>query len=78
MTPWSRYRAGRRNNMEIKGGIGRVLDNQRLTIAKQEQALSDISELIKCTGSHPSFILPPVSEFIKKLKEILNENRTSI
>ena len=34
-----------------------------------------IHTLIKSVGEHPSFILPPVSEFIRRLKEILNATK---
>jgi hypothetical protein len=33
--------------------------------------LVSIEALISKTGDHPSFTLPPVSEFIRMLKEIL-------
>ena len=49
----------------------RMIEDQKIIDEYQEQH-SQILELIEKLGSHPAFSLPPVSEFIKQLKEILN------
>jgi hypothetical protein len=43
-------------------------------ISKQTQLINliaKIESLISKTGDHPAFTIPPVSEFIRMLKEIL-------